>query len=194
MLPFTQSVFSSIVAELLSHQPQSNFGTFCHPLKRILEWVAIPFSRESSQPRDQTLVSCTAGGFFTNWATTETLKKHCPHPQSQLRAPLYAPILIWFYFSVSISHWSFLVLFQEGKKAGGRRGLVYIRKQEEEEEKRKSSTAKSPIWWIYPSEGVTTAQGSPVSYSSEKKGERNQREHTDWSSFSFPALFLVNSR
>jgi len=31
---------------------------------RILEWVAIPFSRESSQPRDQTRVSCTAGRFF----------------------------------------------------------------------------------------------------------------------------------
>ena len=33
----------------------------------ILEWVAIPISRGSSQPRDQTQVSCTAGGFFTNW-------------------------------------------------------------------------------------------------------------------------------
>ena len=32
---------------------------------RILEWVAIPFSRGSSQPRDQTQVSCIAGGFFT---------------------------------------------------------------------------------------------------------------------------------
>ena len=32
---------------------------------RILEWVAIPFSRESSQPRDRIRVSCTAGGFFT---------------------------------------------------------------------------------------------------------------------------------
>ena len=32
---------------------------------RILEWVAISFSRESSQPRDWTLVSCIAGGFFT---------------------------------------------------------------------------------------------------------------------------------
>ena len=28
---------------------------------RILEWVAFPFSRGSSQPRDQTQVSCTAG-------------------------------------------------------------------------------------------------------------------------------------
>ena len=33
---------------------------------RILEWVAISFSRRSSEPRDQTWVSCTAGGFFTN--------------------------------------------------------------------------------------------------------------------------------
>ena len=35
---------------------------------RILEWVAYPFSRESSQPRNQTGVSCIAGRFFTNWA------------------------------------------------------------------------------------------------------------------------------
>jgi len=38
---------------------------------RILEWVAIPFSRRSSQPRDQTQVSHIAGRFFTNWATRE---------------------------------------------------------------------------------------------------------------------------
>ena len=34
---------------------------------RILEWVAIPFSRGSYQPRDQTQVSCIAGRFFTIW-------------------------------------------------------------------------------------------------------------------------------
>ena len=38
---------------------------------RILEWVAFPFSRGSSQPRDRTLVSHIAGGFFTSWATRE---------------------------------------------------------------------------------------------------------------------------
>ena len=38
---------------------------------RILEWVAMPFSRGSSRPRDLTQVSCTAGGFFTVWATRE---------------------------------------------------------------------------------------------------------------------------
>ena len=39
---------------------------------RILEWVAFPFSRGLSQPRDQTQVSCNAGRFFTNWAARET--------------------------------------------------------------------------------------------------------------------------
>ena len=38
---------------------------------RILEWVAIPFSRGSSQPRNRTQVSHIAGGFFTSWATRE---------------------------------------------------------------------------------------------------------------------------
>ena len=36
---------------------------------RILEWIAIPFSRGSSQPRNWTQVSCIAGRFFTIWAT-----------------------------------------------------------------------------------------------------------------------------
>ena len=38
---------------------------------RILELVAIPFSRGSSQPRDRTRVSCIAGRFFTIWARRE---------------------------------------------------------------------------------------------------------------------------
>ena len=52
---------------------------------RILQRVAYPFSRGSSQPRNQTGVSCIAGRFFTNWAireapdiwcTTELSRKH----------------------------------------------------------------------------------------------------------------------
>ena len=38
---------------------------------RILEWAAVPFSRESSQPSDQTPGLLIAGGFFTSWATKE---------------------------------------------------------------------------------------------------------------------------
>ena len=46
--------------------------TVCGILQaRILEWVAIPFSRGSSQPREQTQVSNIEGGFFTSWATRE---------------------------------------------------------------------------------------------------------------------------
>ena len=54
--------------------------TLCDPMDytvhgilqaRILEWVAFPFSRGSSQPRDQTQVSLIPGRFFTSWATRE---------------------------------------------------------------------------------------------------------------------------
>ena len=38
----------------------------------ILEWVGIPF-RGSSQPRDRTQVSHTAGGFLSIWTTREAL-------------------------------------------------------------------------------------------------------------------------
>ena len=54
--------------------------TLCDPMDytvhgilqvRILEWIAFPFSRASSQPRDWTQVSHIAGRFFTSWATRE---------------------------------------------------------------------------------------------------------------------------
>ena len=46
-------------------------GTF---QARVLEWVAISFSRGSSQTRDWTCVSCTAGGLFTCWVIREALQ------------------------------------------------------------------------------------------------------------------------
>ena len=42
---------------------------------RILEWAAMPSSRGSSQPRDQTQASRTAGRFFTGWATREARRQ-----------------------------------------------------------------------------------------------------------------------
>ena len=39
----------------------------------MLVWVAISFSRESSQPRDQTCVSCIADVFFNHGASREAL-------------------------------------------------------------------------------------------------------------------------
>ena len=40
---------------------------------RILEWVAISFSRGSSRPRDRTQVFCIAGRCFNLWATINTI-------------------------------------------------------------------------------------------------------------------------
>ena len=44
---------------------------------RILEWVTMPFSRESFLPRDWTQVPWIAGGFFTIWVTREALFDEC---------------------------------------------------------------------------------------------------------------------
>jgi len=38
---------------------------------RVLEWVAVPFSQGSFQPKDQTQVSHIVGEFLTSWATRE---------------------------------------------------------------------------------------------------------------------------
>ena len=43
---------------------------------RTPEWVAYPFSRGSSQPRDLTQVSCIVSSFFTSWVTRETLYRY----------------------------------------------------------------------------------------------------------------------
>ena len=42
---------------------------------RILEWVAIPFSKGFPWSREGTRISCIAGGVFTVWATREANSK-----------------------------------------------------------------------------------------------------------------------
>ena len=80
LCPFLHSSYvKKKVKVLIAH----SCVTLCHPLgpqgssvhgilqARTLEWVAFPFSRDSSQPRDRTQVFCIAGGFFMNWDTRE---------------------------------------------------------------------------------------------------------------------------
>ena len=54
-------------------------GSFVHGIfqARVLEWIAISFSRGSSRPRNQTRVSRIAGRRFTVWATREAPTYHC---------------------------------------------------------------------------------------------------------------------
>ena len=69
-----ESVSRSVVSNSLSQ-----YGLYNPPSSsvhgilqvRILEWVAILFSRASSRPRDWIWVSSTAGKFFTVWAIRE---------------------------------------------------------------------------------------------------------------------------
>ena len=63
-----ESESCSVVSNSLQPHGLYSHGTL---QARILEWVAFPFSRESSQPRDQTQVSHIAGRFLTNWAIRE---------------------------------------------------------------------------------------------------------------------------
>ena len=72
---------SMIVSDQWSVKVAQSCPILCDPMDytvhgtlqaRTLEWVAFPFSRGSSQPRDRTQVSRIAGRFFTSWATRET--------------------------------------------------------------------------------------------------------------------------
>ena len=68
-------VSCSVVSDSFLPHELSSASSSVHGIlqARILEWVSISSSRGSSQPRDQTWVSCTEGRFFTFWATREAL-------------------------------------------------------------------------------------------------------------------------
>ena len=66
-----ESVSYSVVSNFLQLMDCSLPGSSVLgiPQAKILECVAIPFSRGSSRLRHQTWVSCIAGGLFTTWTT-----------------------------------------------------------------------------------------------------------------------------
>ena len=84
-------------------------GSSAHGISqaRILEWVAIFFSRGSSQPRDRTRVSCIAGRFFTAkppgkppqrlvmWISLNPTKDVYPISLGQLEATICMINYIW---------------------------------------------------------------------------------------------------
>ena len=86
---------------------------------RMLEWIAIPFSRGSSWPKGWTLVSCITGRFFTIWATlvessypvffpccpkTNKPQQYCNSTLgTSLKKEWYCPYL-WHLYFLSVSH------------------------------------------------------------------------------------------
>ena len=75
LLPWKRYFDLSHTAEKVKVKVAQSCPTLCNTMDyivhgflqaRMLEWVAVPFSKGSSQPRGLTQVSCIAGGFFIN--------------------------------------------------------------------------------------------------------------------------------
>ena len=74
---------------------------------RILVWVAYPISSGSSWPRNWTGVSCIAGGFFTNWAIRETLRKFSLWMiDSPFNLGILHPTCIFAHFQLFVFTWT----------------------------------------------------------------------------------------
>ena len=89
--------FTELCPALCDPMDYSPPGSSVHGIfqARIQEWVAIPFSRRSSRPRDWTQVSCIVGRFFTIEATREAhslfqLRVSCDHFYSSLFCKIMA--------------------------------------------------------------------------------------------------------
>ena len=70
---------------------------------RILEWVAISFSRGSSRPRDQTRISSLAGRFFTTEPPVNSERAVLPWPPDPI--PMFFPTKLYSPWS-QIAFWS----------------------------------------------------------------------------------------
>ena len=79
---------SSTLQWILYHLTHQESPLWSQRSPWILEWVAYPFSRGSSQPRNWTRVSCIAGGFFTREALQDP-----PHIFKSMNAQ--APCIEW---------------------------------------------------------------------------------------------------
>ena len=82
-MPMNQILEASLTVKWSEVKVAQLCPTLCNPKDytghgilqaRILEWVAFPFPRGSSQPRDRPQVSHIAGRFFTGWAIREAQK------------------------------------------------------------------------------------------------------------------------
>ena len=90
---------------------------------RILGWVAIPFSRGSSQPMDRTWVFCIAGIFNASntspsFVTTKNVSRHYqmfPY-RRQGNSTNYCMIVYWPHSFCNWSHFPFILLYMYGRK------------------------------------------------------------------------------
>ena len=70
LLLFSRSVVVQLFRDPMDYSPPDS-SVHGVSQARILEWVAISFSRGSSKPRDQTCITCTGRQILYHWATRE---------------------------------------------------------------------------------------------------------------------------
>ena len=116
----------SVVSDSLQTMDHSSPDSSVHviPQARRMEWVAIPFPRGSSPPRDWTWVSCIAGGFSTNWATRKanyiyilTLYSEKIHTHTHTHTHIYTLAT-----DMQLAHWEKTPWSWERLKAEGEEG------------------------------------------------------------------------
>ena len=91
---------------------------------RVLEWVAISFSRRSSWPRDWTQVSCVAGRCFTFWATREARKPRSDYTSRRSGVSISADVCTLEVISKLQFLLRIVVLHIQGLRQGGRTSKV----------------------------------------------------------------------
>ena len=92
------TLFSSLSRDLMDCSPPGS-SVLGISQARILEWVAISFSRGSSWPRDRTWVSCVAGSLFTEVLFSSRFLKKCLSCLAQIgfhpKAQYHRISLLW---------------------------------------------------------------------------------------------------
>ena len=75
----SESEVAQLCPTLCDPMDCSPLGSSVHGIlqARTLEWVALPFSRDSCWPRYWTGASCVADGFYTDWVTRNVLWQFC---------------------------------------------------------------------------------------------------------------------
>ena len=105
----------SVMSDSCDPMDWSPQGSFVHGIlqARILEWVAISFSRGSSQSRNRTHVSRIVGRFFTDWARREEcIRRQIINPWTTSEDPPSSIIMttIIAITLITISNWSLISL------------------------------------------------------------------------------------
>ena len=73
---------------------------------RVLEWVACPFSRGSSQSSNRARVSCIIGGFFTSWATRNSQNLHKTYAFRHVVPSIWNVLLLTHYLANPCSYFN----------------------------------------------------------------------------------------